>query len=260
MDQGRTTRGERRRLQVVSDLHLELYQHREQVTAALERWIHPVATASACVLAGDVAVPTGRRRRWLELALEFFSARFPVVFYVPGNHEFYRAPAPQALERMRKIVAQQPRVTLLEPGVIGKWGDHRVVGATLWFRDGPRNQRLAGMLSDFAEITGFVPWVYEQNRAHIAWLNEVVREGDIVVTHHLPSARSEARKYKGAPTNVFFVCGLDKLIEERRPAVWVHGHTHESCRYTLGATTILCNPLGYPGEENPAFDDGRWPW
>ena len=28
---------------------------------------------------------------------------------------------------------------------------------------------------------------------------------------------------------------------------------------TLGAATVLCNPLGYPGEENPAFDAGTWP-
>lgn len=246
-------------LQVVSDLHLEFFQHRAQVTAALERSFRPVDLASACILAGDVAVPTGRRRRWLDLSLEFFSARFSSIFYVPGNHEFYRADAPEALERIRKRVAQHPRVTLLEPGVIARWGDHRVVGATLWFREGPDHPRLASMLSDFSEISGFVPWVYEQNRLHVAWLNEVVREGDIVVTHHLPSRRSVAPKYEGNPLNAFFVCDVERLIEERRPALWVHGHTHDSFRYTLGATTILCNPLGYRGEENPAFDDGRWP-
>jgi len=251
--------GHSQRLQVVSDLHLEFYQHRAQVTAALERSTPPVENASACVLAGDIAVPTGRRRRWLQLALEFFSARFPIVFYVPGNHEFYRAPAPQALERIREIVAQHPRVTILEPGVIARWADHRVVGGTLWFREGPKNQRLAGMLSDFSEIGGFVPWVYEQNRAHMAWLNEVVREGDIVVTHHLPSPRSVPETYTGDPTNVFFVCDMEKLIEERQPALWIHGHTHQSCRYTIGATTVLCNPRGYPGQENARFDQGRWP-
>lgn len=246
-------------LQVVSDLHLEFYRQRAQVVAALERSIRPVDRASGCILAGDIAVPTGRRRGWLDLALEFFSARFPTVFYVPGNHEFYRAPAPQALERLRKVVGQHPRVTLLEPGVIARWADHRVVGSTLWFREGPTNQRLAGMLSDFSAIGGFVPWVYEQNRSHIAWLDEIVRKGDIVVTHHLPSTESVAARYRGDPTNVFFVCGMDRLIEERRPALWAHGHTHESCRYALAATTVLCNPLGYPGEENPAFDEGLWP-
>ncbi|MGC3998060.1 MAG: metallophosphoesterase [Anaeromyxobacter sp.] len=246
------------RLQVFSDLHLEFFQHREQVTTALERSMGAATSGTACVLAGDIAVPTGRRRRWLDLAVEFFSARFEAVFFVPGNHEFYRAPAPVALERLRKLAAAHPKVTLLEPGVIAKWGDHRVVGATLWFRDGPNNPRLAGGLSDFAEIEGFVPWVYDQNRQHVAWLDEMVREGDIVVTHHLPSRRSVAHRYEGDPLNAFFVCDQTGLIETRRPALWVHGHTHDSFRYTLGATTILCNPRGYPGEENPAFDEGGW--
>jgi hypothetical protein len=247
------------RLQVFSDLHLEFFQHRAQVATALDHSIRPVRPGTACVLAGDIAVPTGRRRRWLDLALEFFSARFSAVFYVPGNHEFYRAPAPQALERIRTIVAKHPKVTLLEPGVIAKWGDHRVVGATLWFRERPEIPRLAGMLSDFAEIGDFVPWVYEQNRSHVAWLNEVVRDGDVVVTHHLPSRRSVGPKYERDPLNVFFVCDQERLIEERRPALWVHGHTHDSLHYVLGATTVVCNPLGYPDEENPSFDDGRWP-
>ncbi|MGC3998071.1 MAG: hypothetical protein QM767_11510 [Anaeromyxobacter sp.] len=195
----------------------------------------------------------------MNLALEFFSARFATVFFVPENHEFYRAPAPLALDRLRKLASAHPKVTLLEPGVIAKWGDHRVVGATLWFRDGPNNPRLAGMLSDFAAIGGFVPWVYDQNRQHLAWLEEVVREGDIVVTHHLPSRRSVAPRYEGDPLNAFFVCDQTSLIEARRPALWGHGHTHDSFRYTLGATTILCNPRGYPGSENAAFDEGWWP-
>lgn len=246
-------------LQVASDLHLEFLEHRAQVSAALEGAVQPVAEHAACILAGDVAVPTGRRRRWLDLALEHFSAKFQAVFYVPGNHEFYRAAAPVALDRIRKIVAGHPKVTLLEPGVIARWGDHRVIGATLWFRDGPHTRRLAGMMSDFSRIEGFVPWVFEQNRQHVAWLYEVVREGDVVVTHHLPSRRSVAPRYEGDPLNAFFVCDQERLIAERRPALWVHGHTHDSCRYQLGATTVLCNPRGYPDEQNPAFDDGRWP-
>lgn len=246
------------RLRVVSDLHLEFCHHRAQVEAVLNRALRPGPIASACILAGDIAVPTGSRRRWLDLALEFFSARFEAVFFVPGNHEFYRADAAAALEKLRRTVARYPKVTLLEPGVIGRWGDHRVVGATLWFREARNSRRLASTLSDFAAISGFVPWVYEQNREHVRWLEEVVREGDIVVTHHLPTARSVAPRYVGDPLNVFFVCAMDALIEERRPALWVHAHTHESLRYAFGSTTILCNPLGYPGEENPAFDDGCW--
>lgn len=246
------------RLQVFSDLHLELYPRRDLVSGVLERRIRLVEGATACILAGDVAVPTGKRRAWLDLALGFFSWRYERVFYVPGNHEFYRAPAAAALEKLRNVVGRYPRVTLLEPGVVGSWAGGRVIGATLWFRPGRYNARHASQLADFSEIRDFVPWVYEQNREHIAWLHDAVEEGDIVVTHHLPSRRSVAWRYSRDATNVFFVCDVEKLIEERRPALWVHGHAHTSFRYELGPTSVLCNPLGYWGEENPAFDTGVW--
>ena len=40
-----------------------------------------------------------------------------------------------------------------------------------------------------------------------------------------------------------------------RAPLWVHGHTHDSADYTIGATRVLCNPRGYSGVElNPRFD------
>jgi predicted phosphodiesterase len=244
-------------LKVVSDLHLE-FLSTEEGRELLRRRFSEDDGATAVVLAGDVGVPTGRRRRSFEGALEFLSMRYPAVLYVPGNHEFYGTRAADGLEKIRRIVRLHPKVTLLEPGVEARWGDRRVVGATLWFQERRGYEQLAGMLSDFSAITDFVPWVFEQNRAHVAWLNEVVREGDIVVTHHLPAPGSVAPRFQGDELNAFFLCDMTPLIEERRPAVWVHGHTHDPCRYTLGDTTVLCNPVGYQGEENPAFDAGLW--
>ena len=38
-------------------------------------------------------------------------------------------------------------------------------------------------------------------------------------------------------------------------AVWIHGHTHESCDYVEQGTRVLCNPRGYgPFELNATFD------
>jgi hypothetical protein len=68
----------------------------------------------------------------------------------------------------------------------------------------------------------------------------------VVVTHHLPSQRCVAPQWAGHPLNPFFVCELDALIQERRPAIWIHGHTHDSVDVRVGETRILCNPFGYP--------------
>jgi UDP-2,3-diacylglucosamine pyrophosphatase LpxH len=246
------------RLQIVSDLHLEFQP--DGGRHLLERRLELDPAADAVVLAGDIGV-AGRHRATLDRALQFFSSRFRQVFFVPGNHELYGTRVPEAEAKLRKLVGLYPRVTLLEPGVVGRWGDRRVVGATLWFprySPGMYETDLTAEMSDFSAIKNFRSWVYRKNEEHERWLREAVCEGDVVVTHHIPSARSVPAKHARDPLNVFFVCDQEALIRERRPALWVHGHTHESFRYQIGPTTILCNPLGYWGEENPAFATGVW--
>jgi predicted phosphodiesterase len=232
----------------MSDLHLEFQP--DGGRHLLERRLELDASADAVVLAGDIGV-AGRHRATLDRALRFFSSRFRQVFFVPGNHEWYGTHVPEAEAKLRRLVGLYPRVTLLEPGVVGRWGDRRVVGATLWFprySPGMYESDLTDELSDFSAIKGFRSWVYRKNEEHERWLREAVCEGDIVVTHHIPSARSVAVEHARDPLNVFFVCDQEALIQERRPALWVHGHSHTAADYMLGATRIVCNPRGYPEE------------
>lgn len=77
----------------------------------------------------------------------------------------------------------------------------------------------------------------------------------MVLTHYLPSRHSIAPRWRSSPLNAFFLCDLTSLIAEKQPALWVHGHTHDSIDYRIGDTRVLCNPFGYAHhEENPAFD------
>lgn len=46
---------------------------------------------------------------------------------------------------------------------------------------------------------------------------------------------------------------LEQIIDEKQQALWVHGHTHDSCDYTVGNTWVLCNPRRYD-DENARFD------
>jgi Icc-related predicted phosphoesterase len=77
----------------------------------------------------------------------------------------------------------------------------------------------------------------------------------VVVTHHLPHARSVPARFKGDLLNAAYASDLSQVIEEHQPALWVHGHTHDSSDYHVSATRIVCNPRGYE-DENPRFDAG----
>lgn len=84
---------------------------------------------------------------------------------------------PEVEAKLRKLVALFPRVTLLEPGVIGASGDRRVVGATLWFPPhfaAPYAGDPSDDMSDFSAIKGFRPWVIRKNGEHVQWPTRVL--------------------------------------------------------------------------------------
>ncbi len=53
----------------------------------------------------------------------------------------------------------------------------------------------------------------------------------VVVTHHLPHPRSLPARFKGDLLNAAYASDLSDVIEAGAPALWVHGHTHDSCDY-----------------------------
>jgi hypothetical protein len=67
--------------------------------------------------------------------------------------------------------------------------------------------------------------------------------------HHLRHPLYIASEFSGDLLNAAFASGRTDVIEEGRPALWVRGHTHNSCDYVLGDT----HPSGY-GDETPMFD------
>ena len=98
------------------------------------------------------------------------------------------------------------------------------------------------------------------HRASAAWFRrQFVDPADVratvVVTHHAPSPRSIDPRYEKDLTSAAFVARQERLVRESGAALWVHGHVHASFDYPVGATRVLTNPRGHPGE-NPAFRPG----
>ena len=229
---------------VMSDLHFEF--HGDGGRAFAEA-LSP-APDEVLLCAGDVCSS-------LQIvgALSLLARRFRHVVYVPGNHEFYHSTRAKTLEAVYMVAANFPGTFhVLDKGVAEIDGV-RIVGCPLWFARDDHADRSA--MNDFRLIRDFDAWVYEENRQCVEFLRREVRAGDVVLTHYLPSRHSVAPRWRGSPLNAFFVCDLTALIVDRQPALWVHGHTHDSIDYRLGETRVLCNPFGYAHhEENTAFD------
>jgi UDP-2,3-diacylglucosamine pyrophosphatase LpxH len=231
----------------MSDLHFE---HMPDYGAALLGSLDRQG-ADALVLAGDIlslALPG----RALE-AFRRFRDVYGTVFYVPGNHEFYKTSVAEGEALLQALESEVDGFVVLSAGKTVERQGRRFLGGTMWFGRHPKDNLYRIALNDFALIEGFTPWVWDQNRAFTAWLHDELREGDVVITHHLPSERSSPPIFANSPLNMFFVCDQERLIEERRPAAWLHGHTHRAASYTIGSTIVRSNPKGYPKERPAGF-------
>lgn len=243
------------KIRVLSDLHLEIHD-----------WNPPDAEADIIVLAGDIH--SGAH------GIEWARRQFPLmpILYVPGNHEFYGREIQESLCDLQKAGRRFGVDVLHGRGVA--IGGVRFLGATLWtdfalngtdvasFRRAMADARYG--MSDFSVIRHGRHGVFRPEHAramHLEqrdWIRERLADEfpgpTIVVTHHLPHPRSIHRKYWGSSLNPSFASDLSHLMGPP-VAVWIHGHTHDSCDYVQEGTRVVCNPRGYgPFELNTAFD------
>jgi Icc-related predicted phosphoesterase len=239
------------KLHILSDLHTEFAD-----------FSPPETGADVVILAGDTGAGLG--------GIEWATRQFPnqPVIYVPGNHEFFGhditlidKPVKQAPENIH--VLNNDAIVLNGVRFLGStlWTDFRLNGeseawyARLWARRS---------MEDFAAIKiggrAFTPEIsvglHDASRAWIASQLDAHFDGpSIVITHHLPAARSVAKRYEHDPLNPAFASSLEDLIEKYQPALWIHGHTHEPCDYELFGTRVICNPRGYPLEKRDSTFD-----
>ena len=254
------------RILVLSDTHFEFHKDRGKSFVDYLWDENKHSPPDAVILAGDISSID-----MLRASIKMFAEKFSSdILFVIGNHELYGTTPQNALKKACRIEEDIERVYWLEPyppdtetesTTIRKEDDgspidHEVcfIGGTLWFPIPDKTARKDWM-NDFQQIYDFEPWVYEQHVLTAKYLLNNISRGDVVVTHHGPSLKSIHPRYEGSPINQFFASDLEWIINSRRPAIWVQGHTHESLDYKIGDTRIVCNPFGYVREsENPNFD------
>lgn len=232
------------RLAVFSDLHTEF--HADQGRSALAGLTKDVDIA---IVPGDIASFYDFERTLTDICLEY-----PNVVYVTGNHEYYHSMAfNQVSDILLNLEQKMDNLTWLNNSRVKVEGLY-FIGATLWFQRSVAAQINKRYLNDFKYVPNCDPFVFEEYDYTKAYFENVMQEGDIVVTHHAPSYNSVVKRFVGQATNCFFANRLDTLIFNKKPKLWLHGHMHDNSDYVLGNTRVICNPFGYPGE-NPMFKD-----
>jgi Icc-related predicted phosphoesterase len=239
------------KLQIFSDLHVEF-----------ESFYPPATEADVVILAGDIHV--GKK------GIDWAKASFPdrPVLYVLGNHEYYGRAYPKHIDDLRKL-ASGTNIHILENDRL-VIDDVTFLGCTLWtdfqlFGD----PKIAGyyatqMMTDYRKIR--VNPQYRKLRSldtavihakSLRWLQESVLElrGEkiVIITHHAPSSRSIPASFQEDILSAAYASHLEAFVMESDAKLWVHGHLHTQQDYSIGNTRIICNPRGYPDEQNQNF-------
>jgi 3',5'-cyclic AMP phosphodiesterase CpdA len=228
----------------------------------------------------DIAIIAGDLHSPLTKAIDWLGDRFggaPTI-YVPGNHDFWwdrgddRYTHADQIARGRDLAARRG-IHLLSDGALTLNGV-RFLGSTLWtdmrfgtwsLKDATRS---AGrFMNDYRRIrrksSGKHKYVrpidtLALHRTSRAWIDDQMgvpfAGPTVVVSHHAPHPMS-------LPDGGFdlahcYASDLSRLIHDRQPSLWVHGHLHSRSDYRIGNTRIVCNARGHVDEASnfdPAF-------
>jgi Icc-related predicted phosphoesterase len=226
-------------------------------------------TAGALIPATATVVARGERYyNFIKKCTE----RFPHVILITGNHEHYHGDFATTHDLIRATFDHLPNLHFLDK-------EHRIIngvvfyGGTLWTDMNGENpitmSQMQGAMNDYYQIKNTGPMAggkflpqdsVEDHFAFRRGLDAVLEQypdmPTVVVGHHAPSKASTHPRYKSEfHMNGAYSTNLDDFILDRRQIrLWTHGHTHEEFDYMIGTTRVVCNPRGYDGYENRAFD------
>lgn len=249
------------RILLLNDLHLEFAPY-EPETGGYD----------LVVLAGDIHT----KERGVRWARDRFTCP---VLYIPGNHEGYGTHWEKNILKMKKEV-EGSSIRILERDVVVIDGV-RYLGATGWttfdiWHDPVSAMNAAGQGRDFygsgqrdyrlirtGPYRRLLPrdtaaWSAQTRAWLIRTLAEPFDGPTVVITHHAPSVRSLVGGQVAHILDAADANAWDDLIEHSGASLWLHGHTHHKVDYRIGATRVVSNPRGYPGQQLDHDRLGIW--
>lgn len=224
------------KIQLVSDIHLEFFKENN----------FEIPSGEVLVLAGDIGYP---KLKVYQDFLKQMSTQFEIIFLIAGNHEYYMSNSIKETENIIKdFVSTLPNIIFLQKSSYLYKGV-KFIGCTLW--SNPTNKLLTFYMNDFECIPRMTFEKYNLlHKDHQEWLKMQInetKEPKIVITHHLPTDKLVADKYKNHRLNEFFYSDQEELMSNVN--LWLCGHSHYAKSIQIGKCRAYCNPVGYKHEK-----------
>ena len=242
------------KFQIASDLHIETCTDIPQSSTYI------IPKTDMLILAGDIGRLHDRTR--LETFLTDLSSKFKIIFYVLGNHEYYKMKnntTHLTIDELN-IVAKEIQDKINNNEELGDLyilnnqsdgfiiDDVLITGCTLW------SQSTVNIPSFIVRVHGMTTKKY--NNLHMndrAYLHNMVQYASdnklklLVVTHHTPSYTLLPKKYRKDRFKSLYASNLDHLLYKQKVHTWICGHVHSNFDFNhQNGTRIVSNQCGKP--------------
>jgi len=233
-----------RRLQYISDLHLEFIESIVKV---------PVAGKYLALL-GDIGNPFKSNYKTF---LDYTSHHWDKVFLITGNHEYYNDQyCMEEIEWQIKDLASKYQNVFPLIQERYELEEYTILGTTLW-------SRITSSLDKKYGDTMYIKYKKNQlldgntiNQLHSESVegnkNNLTHKKTIMLTHHIPSYQLIADEYKTQrylKISDRYYSNLDYLI--KKPIThWLYGHSHCTNEKYINHTYCGINAYGYQKQIN----------
>lgn len=239
------------KIQITSDLHFENEENKQEFILSKE--------ADLLIIAGDL----GNQISPQVDMIKAFCDQKPVIF-IPGNHDYMGNSIEDTIDfwdaqNIKNFHFLNNKKIEIE-GI-------NFIGTTLW------SDLYADPLNTLAVLKGMIDYKYiwKKNKTSLvdidymqkifldslSFVTKELLSNDkrkVLITHHLPTLMSIHPKYMHSVLNSAFATNLTGiLLDAKNLELCIHGHTHDNMDYHITEKLrLICNPLGYPGE-NPHY-------
>jgi predicted phosphodiesterase len=236
-------------IRYLSDLHLDFIRP-NQIGQFIKKI--PSGFNEICILAGDIGNPYQPN---YDIFMKSINKNFKKIFVISGNHEYYNKTKTikETNEFMQKYFQQFDNISFLNNSY-EMYDGYCFIGSTLWSKILNPEYKI----NDVYNIPHFDYIQYNKlNMLSVNFLEDALQKNEncVVITHHVPSNSLIDIKYKNERSVLYhqwFYCDMDGLIETNKDKIkcWIYGHTHTPSNVIINGIPFLCNPIGYPNENN----------
>jgi hypothetical protein len=270
-------------MQIVSDLHLEFYRPQEIIDKVKLK-----ITAKYLGLLGDICVCGTNDIINMERFLDYYSPRYELIFWLPGNHEFYSGKKTyRSIEdiilRCKNLCKKYDNVVFLNNNFCDikiNETKYRILGTTLWTNIPKIHEEfIAANMNDYNHIyingeryLGLITMkgvvrltpadVTAMHMKAVRYIYKHIKESPlplIILTHHKPfletveyKSSTESKLNFGYETNII---GPIHPKLKQKIKFWGYGHTHKHFASMVDGIFLLSNPKGYPGQQTKFEND-----